>query len=147
MLYYSMQNMLKSKNVSRNIKIRLYTTIVRPIVMYGSESWVMTVREEEWLLRWERKILRKIFGATNDKDGSRMRTNIEIQELFKQPDIVVTIKKGRIRCAGHVQRMPETRSVKKVFLGKPDWRRRRGRPRKRWLDDLEEDLTKLGVKG
>jgi hypothetical protein len=67
--------------------------------------------------------------------------------LFKQPDIVVTIKKGRIRWAGHVQRMPETRSVKKVFLGKPDWRRRRGRPRKRWLDELEEDLRKLGVKG
>jgi hypothetical protein len=43
--------------------------------------------------------------------------------------------------------MPETRSVKKVFLGKPDGRRRRGRPRKRWLDDLEEDLRKLGVNG
>jgi hypothetical protein len=43
--------------------------------------------------------------------------------------------------------MPETRSVKKVFLGKPDGRRRRGRPRKRWLDDLEEGLRKLGVKG
>ena len=120
--------MLKSKNVSRNTKIRIYTTILRPIVMYGSESWVMTVREEEWLLRWERKILRKIFGATNDKNGWRMRTNIEIQELFKQPDTVVAIKKGRIRWAGHVQRMPETR-------------------RRRWLDDLEEDLRMLGVKG
>ena len=43
--YYSMQNMLKSKNVSRNTKIRIYTTILRPIVMYGSESWLMTVRE------------------------------------------------------------------------------------------------------
>jgi hypothetical protein len=76
----------------------------------------MTVREE-WLLRWERKILRKIFGATNDKNGWRMKTHIEIQELFKQPDthIVVTIKKGRIRWAGHVQRMSETRSGKKVF--------------------------------
>jgi hypothetical protein len=41
--------------------------------------------------------------------------------------------------------MPETRSVRKVFLGKPD--ERRGRSRKRWLDDLEEDLRKLGVKG
>jgi hypothetical protein len=77
-----------------------------------------------------------------------MRTNIQIQELLKQPDIVVTIKKGRIRWTGHVQRMPETRSVKKVFfLGKPDGRRRRGRPRKRWLGDLEEDLRKLGFKG
>jgi hypothetical protein len=62
-----------------------------------------------------------------------MRTNIETQELFKQPDTVVRIKKGRIRWAGHVQRMPETR--------------RRGRPTNRWLDDLEEGLRKLGVKG
>jgi hypothetical protein len=98
------------------------TFIVRchcgPIVMYGSESWVMTVREEEWLLRWERKILRKILGTTNDKDGWRVKTNLEIQGLFNQPDIVVTIKKGRIRWAGHVQRMPETRSGKKVFFRK-----------------------------
>jgi ABC-type transporter Mla maintaining outer membrane lipid asymmetry ATPase subunit MlaF len=72
---------------------------------------------------------------------------IHSQELFKQSDRVVTIKKGRIRWAGHVQRMPETRSVKKVSLGKPDGRRRSGRPRKRRLDYLEEDLRKLGVKG
>jgi hypothetical protein len=71
-----------------------------------------------WLLRWEREILRKIFGASNDKDGWRMRTNIQIQKLFKQPNIVVTIKKGRIRWAGHVQRMPATRSVKNVFFRK-----------------------------
>jgi hypothetical protein len=54
--------------------------------MYGSETWVMTVREEEWLLRWERKFLRKIFGAKNDKDGWRMMTNIEIQELLENDD-------------------------------------------------------------
>jgi hypothetical protein len=78
--------MLKSKNVSRNTKIRIYTTILRPIVMYGSELWVMTVREEEWLLRWERKILRKIVGAMNDKDGWGMRTNIEIKELLENED-------------------------------------------------------------
>jgi hypothetical protein len=62
--------------------------------------------------------LQKDIWRTKDKDGWTMRTNIEIQELFKQPIIVVTIKKGRIRWAGHVQRMPETRSVKKVFFRK-----------------------------
>ncbi|PSN32641.1 hypothetical protein C0J52_13889 [Blattella germanica] len=92
--------------------------------MYGSECWVMTTREEQLLLRWERKILRKIFGAVRDQNGWRIR----------------------IRWAGHVQRMSET--AKKIFIGKLEGRRRRrrGRPRKRWIDDVEEDLRKMGVR-
>ncbi|PSN43615.1 hypothetical protein C0J52_16375 [Blattella germanica] len=109
--------MFKSINVSRNTKIKIYTTILRPIVMYGSECWVLTTREEQWLLR-----------------------------LFGQPDIVVKIKQERIRWAGHVQRMSDTRTAKKIFIGKLEGRRRRGRPRKRWIDDVEEDLRKMGVR-
>ena len=138
--------MFKSRNVSRNTKIKVYTTILRPIVMYGSECWVMTTREEQWLLRWERKILRKIFGAVRDQNGWRIRTNSELQRLFGQPDIVVKIKQERIRWAGHVQRMSETRTAKNIFIGKLEGRRRRGRPRKRWIDDVEEDLRKMGVR-
>ena len=109
--FFALQNMFKSRNVSRNTKIKIYTTILRPIVMYGSECWVMTTREEQWLLRWERKILRKIFGAVRDQNGWRIRTNSELQRLFGQPDIVVKIKQERIRWAGHVQRMSETRTA------------------------------------
>lgn len=145
--YFSLQNMFKSKNVSRKTKVQIYVTILRPIVMYGSECWVMTTREEGWLLRWESKILRMIFGAVREEEGWRTRRNREVQELYGQPDLVVKIKQGRIRWAGHVQRMPETQTVKKVFIGKPDGRRRRGRPRKRWIEDVEEDLRKLGIKG
>jgi hypothetical protein len=54
-----MQNMLKSKNVSRNIKIRIYTTILRPIVMYGSESWVMTVRRRRMAVKMGKENLKK----------------------------------------------------------------------------------------
>ena len=138
--------MFKSRNVSRNTKIKIYTTVLRHIVTYGSECWVMTTREEQWLLRWERKILRKIFGAVRDQNGWRIRTNSELQRLFGQPDIVVKIKQERIRWAGHVQRMSETRTAKKIFIGKLEGRRRRGRPRKRWIDDVEEDLRKMGVR-
>ncbi|PSN42061.1 hypothetical protein C0J52_15581 [Blattella germanica] len=106
----------------------------------------MTTREEQWLLRWERKILRNIFGEVRDQNGWRIRTNTELQELFGQPDIVVKIKQERIRWVGHVQKMSETRTVKNIFIGKLDGRRRRGRPRKRRIDDVEEDLRKMGVR-
>ena len=57
------------------------------------------------------------------------------------------IKIRRLEWIGHVIRMNETRSVKKILEGKLEGRRGRGRPRLRWIDDVEDDLRKLGVKG
>jgi hypothetical protein len=64
---------------------------------------------------------------------------------YQDPDIVTEIKTSRLRWAGHVQRLPESSATKKIFTGRPGGRRR-GRPRKRWVDDLEDDLHKLGVR-
>jgi hypothetical protein len=60
--------------------------------------------------------------------------------------IVGDIKSSSLRWLGHVERMAEDRAVKKVFKGKPGGRRLQGRPRKRWLDDVDEDLRKMGVR-
>ncbi|PSN29914.1 hypothetical protein C0J52_23870 [Blattella germanica] len=76
----------------------------------------------------------------------RIRTNIELQGLFGQPDIVVEIKQDRIKWAGHIQSMSETHTVINIFIGKLEGKRRRGRPRKRWIDDIEEGLRKMGVR-
>jgi hypothetical protein len=65
---------------------------------------------------------------------------------YKAPDIVNVIKIRRLEWLGHVVRMNETRSVKKVFEGKIEGRRSRGRPRLKWINDVEDDLRKLGVK-
>jgi hypothetical protein len=65
---------------------------------------------------------------------------------YKAPDIVNVIKIRRLEWLGHVVRMNETRYVKKIFEGKLEGRRCRGRPRLRWINDVEGDLTKLGVK-
>jgi hypothetical protein len=69
-----------------------------------------------------------------------------IAETVK-PDIVVEIKRARMIRAGHVQRMPEERVVKKIFTGQSGGSRRKGRPRLRWVDDLEDDLRKIGTRG
>jgi hypothetical protein len=65
---------------------------------------------------------------------------------YKSQDIITVIKIQRLEWLGHIIRMDETRSVKKIFEGKLEGRRGRGRPRLRWINDVENDLRKLGVK-
>jgi hypothetical protein len=65
---------------------------------------------------------------------------------YKSQDIITVIKIRRLEWLGQVIRMDETRSVKKIFEGKLEGRRGRGRPRLRWINDVEDDLRKLGVK-
>jgi hypothetical protein len=66
--------------------------------------------------------------------------------MYRKPNIVTTIKVRRLEWAGHLVRMSDFRSVKKVFLGKPDGRRKAGRPKLRWLDCIENDLKSMVVK-
>jgi len=97
-------------------------------------------------MTWERKILRKIYGPTKENGQWRIKMNEELMTKYKAPDIVNVIKIRRSVWLGHVVRMNETRSVKKIFEGKLEGRRGRGRPRLRWINDVEDDLRKLGVK-
>jgi hypothetical protein len=79
-------------------------------------------------------------GSVKDQNGWRIRTNDELQAVYRQPDIVTTIKVRRLERAGHLVRMPDDRTVKKAFLGKLGGRRNVGRPKLRWLDCIENDL-------
>jgi hypothetical protein len=73
-------------------------------------------------------------------------TLLELMTKYKAPDIVNVIKIRRLEWLGHVVRINETRSVKKIFEGKLEGRRSRGLPRLGWINDVEEDPRKLGVK-
>jgi len=99
------------------------------------------------LMAWERKTLRKIYGPTKENGQWRIKANEELRTKYKSQDIVTVIKIRRLAWLGHVSRMNEIRSVKKIFEGKLEGRRGRGRPRLRWLNDVEDDLRKLGLKG
>jgi hypothetical protein len=76
----------------------------------------------------------------------RIRTNDELQVMYRKPSIVKTINVRSLEWAGHLVRMSDDRTVKKVFLGKPDRRRKAGRPKLRWSDCIENDLKSMGVK-
>ena len=95
---------------------------------------------------WERKISRKIYGPTKEYGQWRIKTKEELRTKHKSQDIVTVIKIRRLEWLGHVSRMNETRSVKKICEGKLEGRRGRGRPRLRRINSVEDDLRKLGVK-
>ena len=97
--------------------------MIIPTVLYGCETWAMTELIKPSLKTWERKILRKICGPIKDQNGWRIRTN-ELQVVYRKRNIVTTITVRRLEWAGRLVRMSDDRTVKRVFLGKPDGRRK-----------------------
>jgi hypothetical protein len=65
--YHSVQKLLSSRLLSKNIKIRIYKTVIFPVVLYGCETWSLTLREEHRLRVFEYRVLRKIFGPKRDE--------------------------------------------------------------------------------
>jgi hypothetical protein len=65
--YYSLQNLLSSRLLLKNLKIRIYKTIISPIGLYGCETWSLTLREEHRLRVSENRVLRRIFGTKRDE--------------------------------------------------------------------------------
>jgi hypothetical protein len=101
---------------------------------------------EEALRVWEGKILRRVYGPKRGTNGWRICTNKELQDQYRSADTVTSIKVRRLEWVVHVVRMDDERMVKTAFLGNPGGRRKPGRPRLRWLDCVEDDLTTLGVR-
>jgi hypothetical protein len=120
---------------------------VRPVVTYGSEKWTLKTGEENALRCFERKILQRIFGPVQDTNGWRIRYNQELDRLIEVQDIVRFIKAQRLRWLGHVERMPETQMPKRMLKERLANRRRRGRPRRRWIEDVMADLATMGIRG
>jgi hypothetical protein len=73
--YYKNRKLLTSKLLTRNVKLRLYLTLIRPVVTYGAETWAATESELQKRLIFEQNFLRKIYGPVKDRDNWRIRTN------------------------------------------------------------------------
>ena len=102
------------------MKIKIYKTTILPVVLYGCETWSLTLKEESMLRVFESRILRRIFGPKRDENGEWRRLyNEELHSLYSSPNIVRVINSRRLRWAGHVARMEEGRSAFKIFSGKP----------------------------
>ena len=109
----------------------------RPVVSYGAEAWTLTKKEEQAVLIFERKIFRRIFGPKCENWEWKSRTNREIEETSKGENIVKWIIVQRISWLGHLERMEEDRMPKKIFTQELEGSSGRGRPRKRWKEEVE----------
>jgi hypothetical protein len=105
--YHSIQNLLSSRLLSKNVKIRIYKTIILSVVLYGCETWCLTLREEHRLGVFENRVQRGIFGPKWDEVTGEWRKlhNEELHDLYSSPNIIRIIKARRLSWAGHVARM------------------------------------------
>jgi hypothetical protein len=109
--YHPVQNLLSSRLLSKNLKIKIYRTIILPFVLYGYETWSLTLREEMKLRVFENMVLRRIFGPRRDEVTGEWRRlhNEELNDLCSSHNTVRVIKSRRMRRAGHVARIGEER--------------------------------------
>ena len=91
------------------------------MVLYGCETWSLTLREERRLRVFENRVLRRVFGPKRDETGEwRKLHNEELNDLYSLPNIVRVVKSRRIGWAGHVARMGEDRGVHRALVRKPE---------------------------
>ena len=114
--------MYRVQFLSKNLKIKIYITIILPVVLYGCETWSLTLREERKLRVSENMVLRRIFGPRRDEVTGEWRRlhNEELNDLYCSPNILRVIKSRRMTWAGHVARMGEESGVYRVLVGKPE---------------------------
>jgi hypothetical protein len=100
-------------------KIRVYRTIILPVVLYGCETWCLTLREEQRLKVFENRVLRRIFGPKKDEATGEWRRlhDEELNDLYSSSNIIRVIKSKRMRWAGHVARMGEKRGAYRILVG------------------------------
>jgi hypothetical protein len=144
--YHSVQNVLSSRLLSKNIEIRICKTIILPFFLYRCETLSLTLREEHRLRVFENRVLRRIFGPKKDEvtEDWRKLHNEMFRDLYFSPNIIRMIKSRRMRWTGHVTRMEEKRNAYWLLVGKPEGKRPLGRPRCRWVYDISMDLREVG---
>ena len=118
-----------------------------PVVLYGCETWSLTLREERRLRVFENMVLRRIFEPKRDEVRWEWRKlhNEELNDLYSLPVIVWVIKSRRMRWAGHVARMGEGRGVYRILVGKPERKKPYGRPTRKWGGKLRWIFGKWDV--
>ena len=119
--------------------MKICKMIIRPVILYSSETWSLTAKDENNLRIFERQILRKIFVPVNINIW-RIRNNMESDKSIEGADIVILIKAQRIKWLGHTQRMDQARPTRKLLYWKPVGTRPVGRPTQRWQEDIMEIL-------
>ena len=144
--FHSLRHLLTSKSLSRGTKKSIYKTVIRVIVLYGSETWNTTQADEEAISVFERRVLRAIYGPVKEGEEYRSRHNDELYQLYQDADIATILRVNRLRWAGHIIRRPASSAVQRVTNADfVDGKRSRGRPKSAWRSCVDMDARKVGI--
>jgi len=143
--FFANKNIFQSKLISKNAKLKLYFSVIRPVVTYACETLILKETITNRLMVFERKILRKIFGPTYENGSWRIKTNEEMDELINHENIINFARVQRLGWYGHIERMQETRMVKAIHAWKPISKRPMCRPKMRRENDVKKDIQRLEV--
>lgn len=131
---------LNKKEISPKTKLTVYNTVYTPILIYGAENWVLNKNQMNRLQAAEMRYLRKVAGV---KRTDKLR-NEYIRDNLKTKPLKSKIEERKLKWAGHLIRMDNTRQVKKIWEAKKIGKNRRGRPRKTWNNSVAEILKSKG---
>ena len=129
------------KRMSVKLKRRIYTTVVRPALIYGAETWTTTKREEERLNVNKMRMLRWSCGVT----GKDRVPNKNIRGTLKVAEVRKKIMERWLMWYGHVERREEDHYLKRLANMEIPGRRRRARPKTRWKDSIKRDMEEVGL--
>ena len=130
-----------SKEIGKATKVQMYETLVLSALLYNSETWTLREAQKQRLRVFEMACLRKIEGVTR---RDRIRNTEIYNRLNIQHDIIHKIQSKRLRYFGHVSRMRDERYPKIAVNGYVHGKRKKGRPKKRWVDMIREDCREMG---
>jgi hypothetical protein len=135
--------LLHGRRFSLKTKGRVYKSCVRSAMLYGSETWCLKEADMAILRRTERAMVRSMCGV---KLTDRRKTD-ELMEMLGMEESVERLAKANgVRWYGHVLRRDELHPLRKALDFSVDGQRRRGRPKKRWKNQVEEELRKVGLR-
>jgi hypothetical protein len=138
--FHQLKNTWGSSEISITTKIRLFNTIVKPILLYGAETWRTTVTTMKKIQVFINTCLRKILKIRWPDKIS----NEELWQRTKQQPVDQDVLQRRWRWIGHTLRKPASNITRQSLTWNPQGKRKRGRPRNTWRRDLDADAKQMG---
>jgi hypothetical protein len=141
MKWRQVTGVLCDRKMPTHLKAKIYKTVVRPVALYGTECWPATAKHEQALHTMEMRMLRWTLGLTRLDHVM----NEDVRKVMGVAPIADRMQDARLRWYGHVLRSEEESVAKTALNFSPPGKRPRGRPKKRWLDRMKEDMRSVNV--
>ena len=139
--FRELSGMLTRKDMSLKLKGKVYVSCVRSTMIYGSETWAMNIDQQNRLERTEMRMVRWMCGVSLRE----RKTSSELRKMMGIEPVLDVVRRGRLRWMGHILRKDGNSWVRRVMDINVEGRRVRGRPRKTWVNVVEEDMHMRGL--